>query len=270
MWKVRVYFIIHLEIKTTRDKIDMIYQISRYTFVLILNWSIYSAFSVRKYSESYFKRTIRRLNKKIIYSGYFSKLYSRLRYFKIHTVMMWCCDIESFVLSRCFLDFSVGVGAFVIGLSQISSFFSFVCTLDHQRQQGRNSHWYVSIKNLLRVWHVGRENLLPRTPGAIAYGLPFETFKICRNFRTLNFQNPSLLLYIFDTYVCSDIATNVDKTSVEKIERYDAIIWKTSLNVRQCVVKVTRRRYKMFDYILITGRLRTVRLSRIIAGTSEH
>ena len=37
------------------------------------------------------------------------------------------CVIEVFggvfVLSRCFLDFSVGVGAFVIGLSQISSFF---------------------------------------------------------------------------------------------------------------------------------------------------
>ena len=29
-----------------------------------------------------------------------------------------------FVLSRCFLDFSVGVGVFVIGLSQVSSFFS--------------------------------------------------------------------------------------------------------------------------------------------------
>ena len=29
-----------------------------------------------------------------------------------------------FVLSRCFLDFSVGLWAFVIGLSQISSFFS--------------------------------------------------------------------------------------------------------------------------------------------------
>ena len=28
------------------------------------------------------------------------------------------------MLSRCFLDFSVGVGAFVIGLSQIASFFS--------------------------------------------------------------------------------------------------------------------------------------------------
>ena len=38
------------------------------------------------------------------------------------------CVIEVFdgvfVLSRCFLDYSVGVGAFVIGLSQISSFFS--------------------------------------------------------------------------------------------------------------------------------------------------
>ena len=37
------------------------------------------------------------------------------------------CVIEVFggvfMLSRCFLDISVGVGAFVIGLSQISSFF---------------------------------------------------------------------------------------------------------------------------------------------------
>ena len=30
------------------------------------------------------------------------------------------------MLSRCFLDFSVGVGAFVTGLSQISSFFSLI------------------------------------------------------------------------------------------------------------------------------------------------
>ena len=39
-----------------------------------------------------------------------------------------CCVIEVFggvfVLSRCFLHFSVGVGAFAIGMSQISSFFS--------------------------------------------------------------------------------------------------------------------------------------------------
>ena len=32
-----------------------------------------------------------------------------------------------FVLSCCILDFSVGVGAFIIGLSQISYFFSFSC-----------------------------------------------------------------------------------------------------------------------------------------------
>ena len=31
-----------------------------------------------------------------------------------------------FMLSRCFLDFSVDVGAFVTGLSQISSFFSYI------------------------------------------------------------------------------------------------------------------------------------------------
>ena len=31
-----------------------------------------------------------------------------------------------FMLSRCFLDCSVGVGVFVTGLSQISSFFSYI------------------------------------------------------------------------------------------------------------------------------------------------
>ena len=43
------------------------------------------------------------------------------------------CVIEDlggvFVLSNCFLDFSVGVGAFVIRLSQISSFFYYDKTL---------------------------------------------------------------------------------------------------------------------------------------------
>ena len=33
-----------------------------------------------------------------------------------------------FILSRCFLDYSVGVGVFVTGLSQISSFFSHCST----------------------------------------------------------------------------------------------------------------------------------------------
>ena len=39
-----------------------------------------------------------------------------------------------FMLSRCFLDFSVGVGVFVTGLSQISSFFSLI---------SRNAEWIV-------------------------------------------------------------------------------------------------------------------------------
>ena len=43
-----------------------------------------------------------------------------------------------FVLSRCFLDYSVGVGVFVTGLSQISSFSS----LDEKRG-GALMHVYV-------------------------------------------------------------------------------------------------------------------------------
>ena len=43
------------------------------------------------------------------------------------------CVIDIFggvyVFSRCFLDLSVGVGAFVTGLSQISSFFSWKADL---------------------------------------------------------------------------------------------------------------------------------------------
>ena len=34
--------------------------------------------------------------------------------------------VAIFMLSRCFSDFSVGVGTFVIGLSRISSFFSLI------------------------------------------------------------------------------------------------------------------------------------------------
>ena len=35
------------------------------------------------------------------------------------------CVLEVLVLSRCFLDFSVGVRVFIIGLGKISSFFSY-------------------------------------------------------------------------------------------------------------------------------------------------
>ena len=38
----------------------------------------------------------------------------------------YCFFMAFFMLSRCFLDFSVGEGAFVIGLSQISSLFAYL------------------------------------------------------------------------------------------------------------------------------------------------
>ena len=51
------------------------------------------------------------------------------------------CVIEVFagvfVFPRCFLDVSVGVGAFVIGLSQISSFFTFT---KHNNIRGLSLH----------------------------------------------------------------------------------------------------------------------------------
>ena len=47
------------------------------------------------------------------------------------------------MLSRCFLDFAVGVGAFVIGLSQISSFFSYMTktltTTENSKKQSDNT-----------------------------------------------------------------------------------------------------------------------------------
>ena len=63
-----------------------------------------------------------------------------------------------FMLSRCFLDCSVGVGVFVTGLSQISSFFYYFSTFyttclakDHWRGfSTRNAHM-VHIVNLIRL-----------------------------------------------------------------------------------------------------------------------
>ena len=63
------------------------------------------------------------------------------------------------MLSRCFLDFSVGVGAFVIGLSQISPFFS--CKmLVHILEEVSffisvriiiNHHWYPIIFKIIHI-----------------------------------------------------------------------------------------------------------------------
>ena len=50
------------------------------------------------------------------------------------------------MLSRCFLDFSVGVRASVIGLSQISSFIFIGIAITHEAFRTRNgkdnSHFY--------------------------------------------------------------------------------------------------------------------------------
>ena len=57
------------------------------------------------------------------------------------------CVIEGFwsvfVLSLCFLDFYVGVGAFVIGLSQIFSFFSLFFFLNFTISK-TIKHWGIS------------------------------------------------------------------------------------------------------------------------------
>ena len=56
--------------------------------------------------------------------------------------------VALFVLSLCPFDISVGVGAFVIGLSQISSFFSW----NVQGQgHGQRTQWVELIKVYLRV-----------------------------------------------------------------------------------------------------------------------
>ena len=53
-----------------------------------------------------------------------------------------------FMLSRCFLDCSVGVGVFVTGLSQISSFFSL-----HSRQCDRDKKRTLSNRFEFISWH---------------------------------------------------------------------------------------------------------------------
>ena len=50
------------------------------------------------------------------------------------------------MLSRCFLDFSVGVWAFVIGLGQISSFLSYIFTTYTVRQKCKQHKYFAFIK----------------------------------------------------------------------------------------------------------------------------
>ena len=96
------------------------------------------------------------------------------------------CVIEVFggdcVLSRSFLDFSVGVGTFVVGLSQICSPFLLVLVLY------RSSFSFVTLDVLL-------QELLP-----FAKNLVFRTLKVkeClnRSFEILKNFNEFFMLYL--------------------------------------------------------------------------
>ena len=63
------------------------------------------------------------------------------------------CVIEDFdgvfVLSRCFFNFSVGVGAFVLGLSQISSFLA---RRDHRVGTKRRYYDSVQLDTTILLW----------------------------------------------------------------------------------------------------------------------
>ena len=74
------------------------------------------------------------------------------------------------MLSRCFLDFSVGVRASVIGLSQISSF-----SLEKKK----------TLVVLLSIASNYICMLRPFSPLNLSY------------FQTLNFEHPSVLLFCF-------------------------------------------------------------------------
>ena len=53
-----------------------------------------------------------------------------------------------FVLLRCFLDFSVGVGAFVIGLSQIFSFFLFLYNVNVKMTLNHLTIWMLFTNSI--------------------------------------------------------------------------------------------------------------------------
>ena len=68
-----------------------------------------------------------------------------------------------FMFSRCFLDFSVGVGAFVIGLSQISSFFSTFTKLAptvHLDTINRATWWFLFLIYISRLSDHGKEEMV--------------------------------------------------------------------------------------------------------------
>ena len=95
-----------------------------------------------------------------------------------------------FMLSRCFLDCSVGVGVFVTGLSQISSFFSCkMCKWCH-RDGGYGSpspeyFWWKWCKNRVIVDKINMEIALSWKPGIVCMtgeGITLWTLEVIRIF----------------------------------------------------------------------------------------
>ena len=95
---------------------NLIVQIScTYALFSISNWL---SFSIRQKCKFYYVYLLQSKFQKL------SHHYSIARRFDLHRCLIELF-VALFVLSLCPFDISVGVGAFVIGLSQISSFFSY-------------------------------------------------------------------------------------------------------------------------------------------------
>ena len=103
------------------------------------------------------------------------------------------------MLSRCFLDFSVGVGAFVAGLNQISSFFSLQllcechCLWTNEFARALVAKFYGRLRLIRSVLRVSTFSVLILIEIVILwdfYTIPFG-LSLFRHFRAiiLNFCN---------------------------------------------------------------------------------
>ena len=100
------------------------------------------------------------------------------------------------MLSRCFLDFSVGVGAFVTGLSQISSFFFLQllcechCLWTNEFARAILAKFYGRLRLIRSVWRVSIFSVLILIEIVILwvfYTIPFG-ISLFRQFRAIIFN----------------------------------------------------------------------------------
>ena len=94
------------------------------------------------------------------------------------------------MLSRCFLDYSVGVGVFVTGLSQISSFFSYWQFTTEIRHIKLKCHLYFILFCRFRSSYINQHPLYPLLPGIFLFirfdYFPSNTSEVCTVFVTLS------------------------------------------------------------------------------------